>query len=653
MKKLLSILGAVTIMASSGTVVACSPKVKRFETPDITTALYNKIIAGLKNDSGFSWTQGQGFDSLDFKDILLKMINEEISKQYVDSQQTDLYLKLGLQATSKLTSDQIMNRIVSNELFNEYTASLTKGNDNASFDNSVWKKYKLNPFNLDIENGKDKNDNNYTVWFNDKADGTGTWKRWQTSYEFGKQATATNVPTMALMSDRNNKNFAVMIGGNDNLNDVKWDENKIFKKDLSASEILQYRFQDYFTSSIRPKYFDNLLAASYINGRIYKSPSTSKDLSRKMVTFDTSSELAKTVQTWNSDARKMKSKVMMVWNFSVNNKKDDKEAAQKALEGIINNNGALNTERSIVDVWAALEKTGDKNNNSKAGLDPYFNLTGFNGFVKPDGESVSSISGNLILKDDAKTALAKSSYNDRPLVLTNNGNGYSSDTDNNVDYILAVPVYMQDLLNSSDSQITKTGQEYSMKAHKNTWVSLNDKFINNSFEVFDWNSEVTEVAGLQIAKISNVPYFKLTADTGSFRVNDKTITVTAAESMNSFDLIDKLDESVIGQLPGASKDDSLAYNVSITGTKDPYQNAEYSINWSDTRKQSTDIANLNSSKKQTLLSELQFMASKEDQAIDNAKTVLYKEYLSEDGIKYQGLYDAISKYIKDSEDQTD
>ncbi len=641
-------------MASSGTVIACSSNVKRFEKPDITTELYNKVIAGLKNDSGLSWTQGQGFDSLDFKEILLKMINEEISKQYVDSQQTDLYAKLGLQASSKLTSDQIMNRIVSDELFNEYTASLTKGSDNASFDNNVRNKYKLNPFNLDLgENGVDKNANNYTVWFNDKVDGTGTWKRWQTSYEFGRQAITTNVPTMALMSDQSNKNFAVMIGGNDNTDNVQWDESKAILKNLSASEILQYRFQDYFTSSIRPKYYDNLLAASYINGRIYKSPSTSSDLSRKMVAFDTSSELAKTVQTWNSDVRKMTSKVMMVWNFSVNNKKADKEAAQKALNGIINNNGALNTNKSVTDVWEALEKTGDKNNNSKAGLDPYFNLTGFNGFVKPDGETLSSISGNLILKDDAKAALAKNTYNDRPLVLTNNGNGYSSDTDNNVDFILAVPIYMQDLLNSSDSQITKTGQDYSMQARKNSWVSLSDKFINNSYETFDWSAEVTKLNGLEVAKIGNAPYFKLTDDTGSFRIGDKTVTVTANDSMNSFELVDKLDESALKQLPGATKDDTLTYNVSITGTKDPYQNADYYMNWNDTRKQSLDITNLDSKKKQTLLSQLQFIASKEDQAIDNAKTVLYKEYLSEDGIKYQGLYDAISKYIKDSEDTTD
>ncbi|CEA10922.1 lipoprotein [Mycoplasma capricolum subsp. capripneumoniae] len=536
MKKLLTILGTICLsIGTMVTAVACSTKNEKFEKPSITEELAQKIISGLKLSSDFNFTTGERFSKLDYKSLILDMINETISKNKYADNLNNLSKKFGLEIskTKELgdeKAEQVLKNLATIKLFADYTSKRAAEEHSDNIDLSYSENFPLNSYNLDSKRDK-KDDSIYAIYYKDNGstssgwggtNGSSKWLRWQTTGEFdtldNKIPSTPQLPSISLLTESDKSNFRIgklkdpknqeyinktssvddngKPTSNGDNNSIEWYKNSTNKFETDGQGIMQYRFMYHFKTKIEAKLFSDLLGHSYIDSNLFIDKYDSKSAANKKIILNNVNKLISDIQSNYSQVDRTTSNVKMVWAFSLDQQKVNE--VNNKIDQYVNSDGSLknkDNKKSLKVVFDQI-KAASVTNESKQGTDSLFSISGFNGFVKNKDAGIEGLSGDLKITEEAKKAVATVNT---PSLLTNNNRGFSSEINGNVDYVFVLPIYLNDLFSSNDVQIQKqpisssngsgingqpgtNGDKYELKVTQNTWINLNDKyFLENKY----------------------------------------------------------------------------------------------------------------------------------------------------------------------------
>ncbi|PPE06423.1 lipoprotein [Mesoplasma corruscae] len=691
MKKLLLILGAAGLTAStSAIVVSCKTSVIRWDKIKFSDEnIYKNLIIKLKQGGIITKSQADEFfaisDSERTSDIV-KLINKSITDYEYEAnynKQNDIFKIKQDETTS---SDNILDNLSSTIIYNTYTSKLIK--DSNGYDEEFAKNRSLNP-NKIVKNDEDYK---YAIYYKEssKENSDNEWLRWQFRGEFG-QNEAHQTPSLTLLTNSDNetnKNF-IIVGSKkiqgvetaslDQLPKVALGEEipentDTFKIDaeFSGFDILKYRFQNYISSEIKTTLYDQLIGMAYLNESIISTNWTNLNYVNTNARLNTSNKLVNSFQNRLNESQE--SNIKMIW--SIQHKDTDENIAKwiakiKQEIGDTTENGNIRLQNySLPDLKELIEKgpEGTENvsdwNIVEEGYDNFFGIKGYNGIVRNTESSVEAItSQELKISSDAQTA-AKSITS--PTILINNGAGFKVGEAGAKEIVLVLPLYLNDIYSGHGINITSETSTESDSSNfneivlpLNTWLSLSDKVINNSLI-----TKVENVGGTEIVQdISNNYYVKLSGETaGKIKVNDIEVQVTPTSDISTLGVNDTIDKKASVFANKFSSDDQskfnegdkIIYQVNLSRTIDPLANYRLMRDWELNSNQSTYVRGLSASSKQSLIDQVSNgLISKDSEYVEEAKTVLYTKYISDgDKVLYQTLYDQISKYIKDDEDET-
>ncbi|WP_434335167.1 lipoprotein [Mycoplasma leachii] len=708
MKKLLTILGSICLSAGTMvTAIACSTKNEKFDKPSITDELAQKIISRLKLTNDFNFTTGEQFSKLDYKSLVLDMINETISKNKYSDNLHNLSRKFGLEISkTKEQGDKKSQKVLKNlstiKLFADYTSKRASEEHSDNVDLEYSANYPLNPYNLDPKNGK-KDTTTYAIYYksNNTSNGGGSnggstsnWLRWQTTGEFdtleSKVPGVPQLPSISLLteSDKNNFRIAKLSSPKDqdyinktvSVDDkgkstngsgdkkIEWYKNSNSKFETDGQEIMQYRFMYYFKTKLESKSFSDLLGHAYIDSNLYIDKQDNKSASNKKIILNNVSKLVSDIQSNYSQVERTTSNLKMVWAFSLDQQKISQ--VNDKIQEYVYSDGSLKDKdnKTLKKVFDQIKST-KINNESKQGTDSLFSISGFNGFVKNKDNSIESLSGDLKITEDAKKAVAKVNV---PSLLTNNNRGFNSEISGNVDYVFVLPIYLNDLFSTNDVQIKKTStngsggsgtsqnNNYELPIIQNTWMNLNEKYSIN--ERYFNNMSIKKVDSksgddVLLANKNDTWYalLKNNKETANIQVTysdgtTKTITLKKLEKKNkkSLDFTYKLSKTSDFNklLFNKNMDAYITYDINLKNYDNIKDKQNDAYIWNNDPKKSNDIQDLSEAKKQVLLDQLEAITAKNPDVQNAAKTELYSAYLYTDGIYYKSLFDEISKYIE-------
>ncbi|PTD33773.1 putative lipoprotein [Mycoplasma mycoides subsp. mycoides KH3J] len=710
MKKLLTILGSILLSTGTATVaVACTTKNDKFNKPFITDELAQKIISGLKLSDDFNFTTGERFSKLDYKSLILDMINEIISKNKYTDNWNNLSKKFGLEIEQakefgNKKAENVLKNLSTIKLFADYTSKRAFEEDFDSVDLSYSENYPLNPYNLESKNGQ-KDKTVYAIYYKNNnggsssgsssngggTNGEATWLRWQTTGEFDNIdnpiPSTPQLPNISLLTDTSSKNFRIAklskpkdqeyitntasvkedgkATNNGNNEFVEWYKNSSDKFETDGQGIMQYRFMYHFKTKIEAKLFNDLLGHAYIDSNLFVDKNDNKSASNKKIILNNVSKLISDIQSNYSQVDKTISNVKMVWAFSLDKQKVSE--VNGAINQYVNPDGSLTNEDNKKTLKNVFDKIKYKaTNESKQGTDSLLSISGFNGFVKNKDNNIESLSGDLKLTEEAKKAVARVNV---PSLLTNNNNGFASENSNNVDYVFVLPIYLNDLFSSNDMQIKRetessggagsNGSNYELNVLENTWVNLNDKFSldNRYFDNLTIKKVESQNNGEALVANNNDKWY-VSLKNGN---DNKKVEVTYSDDSKKIITLKKVDKNNIKTLDFTYKLSQSDFNKQLF-KQNPTANITYDINlknydnikdkqndayiWKNDPKKSNDIQDLSAAKKQVLLDQLEAITAKNPDVQNAAKTELYSAYLYTDGIYYKSLFDEISKYIE-------
>ncbi|PPE05043.1 hypothetical protein EELLY_v1c07310 [Entomoplasma ellychniae] len=691
MKKLLLILGAAGLTAStSAIVVSCKTSVIRWDKIKFSDEnIYKNLIIKLKQGGIITKSQADEFfaisDSERTTDIV-KLINKSITDYEYEAnynKQNDIFKIKQDETTS---SDNILDNLSSTIIYNTYTSKLIKNSN--GYDEEFAKNRSLNP-NKIVKNDEDYK---YAIYYKESSEENSgnEWLRWQFQGEFG-QNESHQTPSLTLLTNNDNetnKNF-IIVGSKkiqgvettslDQLPKVALGEEipentDTFKIDaeFSGFDILKYRFQNYITSEIKTTLYDQLIGMAYLNESIISTNWTNLNYVNTNARLNTSNKLVNSFQNRLNESQE--SNIKMIW--SIQHKDTDENIAKwiariKQEIGDTTENGNIRLQNySLPDLKELIEKgpEGTENvsdwNIVEEGYDNFFGIKGYNGIVRNTESSVEAItSQELKISSDAQTA-AKSITS--PTILINNGAGFKVGEAGAKEIVLVLPLYLNDIYSGHGINITSETSTESDSSNfneivlpLNTWLSLSDKVINNSLI-----TKVENVGGTEIVQDnSNNYYVKLAGEeAGKIKVNNIEVQVTPTSDISTLGVNDTIDKKASVFTNKFSSDDQskfnegdkIIYQVNLSRTIDPLANYRLMRDWELNANQSTYVRGLSASSKQSLLDQVSNgLISKDSEYVEEAKTVLYTKYISDgDKVLYQGLYDQISKYIKDDEDET-
>ncbi|WFQ92642.1 lipoprotein [Mycoplasma feriruminatoris] len=705
MKKLLTILGSMLLSVGTMiTAVSCSTKNEKFDKPFIADELAQKIITGLKLSNDFNFTTGQQFSKLDYKSLILDMINETISKNKYSDNLSNLSRKFGLEIFKPKElgykkSEEVLKNLSTIKLFAEYTSkrAIEEYSDNIDLEYSD--NYPLNPYNLDLKNGK-RDTTTYAIYYkangsNNGGTSSSNWLRWQTTGEFdtleSKVPSVPQLPSVSLLTESDNNNFRIAKltspkdqdyinktasvddegkgtnGGGDKK--IEWYRNSNNKFETDGQGIMQYRFMYHFKTKLQAKLFNDLLGHAYIDSNLYVDKQDNKSASNKKIILNNVSKLVSDIQSNYSQVERTTSNIKMVWAFSLDQQRITE--VNDKIQDYIYSDGSLKDKdnKTLKKVFDQI-KTTKINNESKQGTDSLLSISGFNGFVKNKDNGIESLSGDLKITDDAKKAVAKVNV---PSLLTNNNKGFNSEISNNVDYVFVLPIYLNDLFSANDVQIKKTstsgsgsgnigtGQsnDYELSIAQNTWVNLNDKY--SLIERYFNNMSIKKVESkngddVLLANKDDKWYALLKNNKDSAKIqitysdgSNKTVSLKKLEEKNkkSLDFTYKLSNTEFNkQLFNKNMNANITYDINLKNYDNIKDKQNDAYIWNNDPKKSNDIQELSAAKKQVLLDQLEAITAKNPDVQNAAKTELYSAYLYTDGIYYKSLFDEISKYIE-------
>lgn len=617
----------------------------------------------------------------------------------------------------------IANNLTLESLFTNYTKSVSTAGAKTLDDQKQYYFGGLNPNSyLGTDGGtRDNNgrESTLSIWFTDPSDSS-KLIRWVAKHEVPRVGTYSK--SLDLRNSLTNKEFSptgqalttsgfYVVKDQTLLSDANLaatdltsttatlGANILNTTALSGREALALRFENYIANQSPET--EKIMAMQYLKGDLYKMRTNSGNLSgglgnqtlenatKTSLFLNRDSLLAKDVQTWTSNGRASYTPTYkMVWAFSF--KKDDTIIAKvnNLLNGAYSNSTAnsddvLNmntitsdtTLNSFTTALATLVSTVGTDNLNTSGLDPFFNQSGFQGIVKSSGGTVTSVlGGNLNINNSTKAKLVN--VNGPSFLINkligNNSTKYdftfqsTTDVNNQVDVVLALPIYLQDLFGDLSATTTTTTTSNTLNnLALDTWVELNPQDSSDT-----WTSSATITGGSFNAytpadQIPTTPsYYRLNNKTyvyvpSSAQSNDLTSTLSSGETI-SFNWSDSVQENYLGiqgvynNAKTSLNGQNVAYKLHLGNdtTSPDVLETDWKTNF--TQQQTLDVLNLSTTAKQALLDDLLYLTADSDsQAIENAKNGIYKRYINPNDIWYQPIYDALIGYIKVNDEDED
>ncbi|AOX44324.1 hypothetical protein S100390_v1c09880 [Spiroplasma sp. NBRC 100390] len=366
MKKLLSILGAITIVTSaSTTVVACGKKsFERFTDPAIADEVKRWIIAQIDSENQSSYVKysfNDIFTKADLKTMAVRLLDTNISKFFYASEEATRARYTGVTIDVSKPENELAKQIVSFveqvALDNLYTKYLT-GMSNYT------------PLELTISGQGYAPDYQSENWY---VGGVQSyfWKTSGTAPDYTKSR-----------KDQGENNFEIQIkpAGSKytDFNKMTEDEKKI---------ALKIRFNDYYKHVEVPAVIDKIITATYLHQNEVKRYGSGD---KTEIYLNRNGALFNAMQTWDTiGGSRWNSYVKMVWEF---------KADTTTLNNLFSNGGPLenvetlntdltNKEDTLTTTLKEMfnAKNGDEFKNMvNEGIDPIFGLSGFKGFVGID-----------------------------------------------------------------------------------------------------------------------------------------------------------------------------------------------------------------------------------------------------------------------------
>ncbi|WP_339023058.1 lipoprotein [Spiroplasma endosymbiont of Crioceris asparagi] len=473
MKKLIGILGSISLVATSSAVlVSCKSKVERFSTPSINRDLIKKIIAGISGNSDYSnaLDLGQYYKDSDLLDKAVQIINDLLGlKNSFDKTRTllqnlstpDSHISNyddnndGIEKYKK-SYDSVARNVAENKLFNEYTKSIQNDepldyhqSDGVLYNFNVTTEIPAGSITVYDNDGKETKNaeaipEGSKVLFGDEQ------KPWEIFSENLDKSSKSgdhlpSVKDLTQEYDKGKHNFWIT--------DAKGN-----KLSISSTTAVSLRFQDYFENKLINDMNETKMVMSNIF-QFYRVADGNLYLNSLSPLFSTSQE-------WNdnnvSDAWKTNFK--MVWTFQYDKTKDsDVRTALNANEifNKISDTGlsdyTLKNDKNISNIVDALKKASDiKEINDKSAYDPYFGISGFQGYTF---EKDSITYGENTLSDKYKSQV--SAYNKKGAgIIYNNANQFGFDDekdDTKCNLVIVLPIYLANILEPNKNNENEFG----------------------------------------------------------------------------------------------------------------------------------------------------------------------------------------------------
>jgi hypothetical protein len=456
MKKLLSLLGSISLIAStSGVAVSCGASNTRIATPTLNGDRARELIAKLADSSDFGFTFGDLFSDIDITTTIVNEINRFVSINYNFATTNNTLGTLGLEKYGltddgikafETRFDNIIRTVAEDSLFNEYSKTIVDGASN-SFEMSLSKQlYSLNPIATTEVQGQDVEGNTHPyyvaagtpIMFYDKtAEADETWQ------VYGEEGvTKSQTPTIEDLTQEfiENGTSPFKITAFKSEKDANSGKGKGEDIIITSKTALELRFQDYFNNKKMYDAMTNALTMVYNQSTMWR---TSADGAY----FDITNPIFSKTGTWTTSD--FHTNVKMVWTYTV--PKTAADAVQAALKDTLDADGKFKDGTTgltdLVKTISGVEAAGT-NKDETDGNDPYFGLTGYKGVVvSQDG---TTIGDNPISGAAYESAVnATSNLQNRGGITIQNANIWyyqNADNKDNVDFVITLPIFIMQLL---------------------------------------------------------------------------------------------------------------------------------------------------------------------------------------------------------------
>ncbi|AGM25537.1 lipoprotein [Spiroplasma chrysopicola] len=456
MKKLLSLLGSITLISATATnVIACnSNKNDRFTKPAINDEIKRWILAQIDSDNESNkvkYSFNDIFTKAELKTAAVRLINTVISKFFYGAEESSrarfTSVSLPNDSPNSQSAQQLVNFVEQVATDNLYTSYL----------NSI---EKADPLEIQIARDGYSVDYQTSGWY---VAGVKSyfWKDGATGLDYTKSRIDLGEENFILDSKTLGTTY------------------KDFEdKDVNVQkQMLRVRFKDYFNHVLVPKVLDNILTATYLHqNQLRTNGQTSIYLNKNGTLFNAIQSW--TGSTWNTYAK-------MAWELKL---PIDKLNALFASGGPFENPSQFN---ATFRTDSTLLQTKVKNAFSTAdseireGIDPIFGINNFKGFIGMKKTSGAPTAGDIFTTHTGIDAYKDKLVDPTAVGLLKSGEGQSTSSyqfiDSNKRYgsvVIVLPIYAIDLMKN-------TSLNYSEKAETSHNVDLNWYAGNSPIEDLD------------------------------------------------------------------------------------------------------------------------------------------------------------------------
>ncbi|PQP79556.1 hypothetical protein C6B38_00800 [Spiroplasma sp. ChiS] len=365
MKKIISILGAMSILSSTGTsLYACAKKdFERFTDPAIADEVKRWIIAQINSENESNvvkYSFNDIFTKATLKEMTTRLLDTNISKFFYASEEATRARYTGViidvNQPDSLLIKQFINfveQVALDNLSTKYSTGIS---------NST-------PLETTIAGQGYAPDYQSEGWY---VGGSQSY--------FWKGTGKPNY--MQSRKEQEEANFEIKsksAGAN------YTDFNAMSEDDKKAA--LKTRFKDYYTHVEVPAVIDKIITATYLHQNEIKRYGSGDNSS---IYLNRNSALFNALQSWDTiSGARWKSYIKMVWELKLDKEGLDKLFADKGpLANVEKLNSDLTNNQNILmqilkNMFNA-KKDNIFNNMIKDGIDPIFGISGFKGFVGID-----------------------------------------------------------------------------------------------------------------------------------------------------------------------------------------------------------------------------------------------------------------------------
>ncbi|APE75697.1 lipoprotein [Spiroplasma citri] len=431
MKKILSILGAMSILSSTGTsIYACTKKdFERFTDPAIVDEVKRWIIAQINSENESNvvkYSFNDIFTKAALKEMTTRLLDTNISKFFYASEEATRARYTGVtidvNQPDSLLIKQFINfveQVALDNLSTKYSTGIS---------NST-------PLETTIAGQGYAPDYQSEGWYVGGSQsyfwkGTGKPNYMQSRKEQGE----ANFEIKSKSAGANYTDF-----------------NAMSEDDKKAA--LKTRFKDYYTHVEIPAVIDKIITATYLHQNEIKRYGSGNNSS---IYLNRNSALFNALQSWDTiSGARWKSYIKMVWELKLDKEELDKLFADKGpLANVEKLNSDLTNNQDILmkilkEMFNA-KKDNIFNNMIKDGIDPIFGISGFKGFVGIDkNKNPNDIFTTLNNADSYKQKVIDTAT--PGIIKSGEGTDPSSyqflDTNKRYgSFVLTLPIYAVDLM---------------------------------------------------------------------------------------------------------------------------------------------------------------------------------------------------------------